>query len=248
MLCDRGRPEDRGRAQDLANEALGEARELGMSGALETCLALKLSLQGVDSSDTTSSIYTVASAVQRERPDLASHAAPDGNVTIMFSDMEGFTSMTERLGDAASLRIVSEHNAIVRQQLRDHGGHELELQGDGFMLAFPSSQDALRCAVAIQRAFGDYNQGHADQPVHVRIGLHCGEAIADAEKFFGLTVILAARIAAQARGGEIVVSQVVRDAWETEHDGEGAMTFVEPRDVELKGISEPLRICSVGWR
>lgn len=156
--------------------------------------------------------------------------------------------MTERLGDAASLRIVSEHNAIVCQQLRDHGGHELELQDDGFMLAFPSSRDALRCAVAIQGAFGDYNQGHADQPVHVRIGLHCGEAIADAEKFFGLTVILAARIVAQARGGEIIVSQVVRDAWQAEHDGDGARTFVEPRDVELKGISEPQRIGSVGWR
>jgi class 3 adenylate cyclase len=116
------------------------------------------------------------------------------------------------------------------------------------MLAFPASEDALRCAVAIQRAFADYNQAHAHQPVHVRIGLHTGEAIADAEEFFALTVILAAQIAAQARGGEIVVSQVVRDAWESGDNGPGAVTFVEPRDVELKGISEPQRICSVEWR
>src|SRR4029077_15658304 len=102
---------------------------------------------GVDSSDVTTSIDTVVLAVQRGKPDLRRHAAADGQVTIVFSDMEGFTEMTERLGDLRAHKVIRDHNAIVREQVKAHGGVEVELQGDGFLLAFPRAADALGCAI-----------------------------------------------------------------------------------------------------
>ena len=70
-----------------------------------------------------------------------------------------------------------------------HGGHEVELQGDGFLLAFSSERSALLCAIAIQRAFAAYSEAHPEEPIRVRIGLHTGEVLKDADKFFGKTVI-----------------------------------------------------------
>jgi hypothetical protein len=78
------------------------------------------------------------------------------------------------------------------------------------MASFASASQALKCAVAMQRAFAEYNQT-ADEPILVRMGLNAGEPIAEAEDLFGTAVNLAARIAAQAAGGQIIVSSVVRE-------------------------------------
>jgi class 3 adenylate cyclase len=121
-----------------------------------------------------------------------------------------------------------------------HGGVEVELQGDGFLLAFARAHDALSCAIAIQRAFA------ADRlapPIRVRIGLHTGEAIRDADRFFGRTVILAARIAAQARGGEILASGAVRELL----GDSGEFRFEGERDVALKGLAGTHRVFRVAW-
>ena len=115
-------------------------------------LADKLRAQGAGSVDVRTSIDAVAAAVGRERPDFRRHAAPDGRVTLMFSDMEGFTEMTERLGDREAHRVIQTHNGIVREQLGAHGGVEVGVQGDGFLIAFSDARHALRCAIAIQRA------------------------------------------------------------------------------------------------
>jgi class 3 adenylate cyclase len=207
-------------------------------------LELKLQAQGVDSGSITTSIDLVASSVSKDRPDLEPHTAPDGTVTLMFSDMEGFTEMTERLGDLKARDVIREHNTIVREQLKAHGGHEVELQGDGFLLAFGSARQALLCAIAIQRVFETYNEKHTDQPIRVRIGLHTGEVLKDADKFFGKTVILAARIAAQAKGSEILVSALLRELTESVGD----LRFGKGREVELKGISERQRLFTVEWQ
>jgi class 3 adenylate cyclase len=185
----------------------------------------------------------VASTVHRQRPDLTRHVAPNGTVTLMFSDMEGFTAMTERLGDLKAREVIRRHNGIVREQLAAHGGYEVELQGDGFLLAFASARSAILCAVAIQRAFAAYNREHAEEPIRVRIGLHTGETLKDADKFFGKAVILAARIAAQAKGGEILVSSLLRDLTASVGD----LRFGAAREVDLKGISETQSLVRVDW-
>jgi class 3 adenylate cyclase len=243
LLWRRRRAGDRSKALELANRALDTAQELGMRIVVEQALALKLQAQGVDSADFKTSIDGVTAAVQRERPDLRPHAAPDGTVTLMFSDMEGFTAMTERLGDLKAREVIRQHNRIVREQLGAHGGFEVELQGDGFLLAFPSARRALLCAIAIQRAFAAYDDAHPEQPIRVRIGLHTGEALREADKFFGKTVILAARIAGSARAGEILVSSVLKELTESIGD----IRFTGERQVELKGISGTRRVHSVVW-
>jgi class 3 adenylate cyclase len=244
VLVERGSDGDRSRALSLAGEALATAQELAMPPTVEAALALKLELQGIEpSGDVKQSVYLVADAVEQKRPDLGSHAAPDGTVTLLFSDMEGFTSMTERLGDLKAREVIRAHNQVVREQLAAHGGYEVELQGDGFLLAFGSARQALLCAVAIQRAFAARGAGDSE-PIRVRIGVHTGEALRDADKFFGKTVILAARIAAEAQGAEILASSLVRDLTVSTGD----LRFGSERETALKGISAPQRLVAVNWR
>ncbi len=165
-----------------------------------------------------------------------------GTVTIMFSDIVGFTAMTERLGDARVQEIVRGHNAIVREHVAAHGGVEVKAQGDGFMIAFRSAQAALRCAIAIQRTMVAYDD-HSEAPVRLRIGLHTGEAMKEGNDFFGRTVNLAARIASSAQSGEILVSSVVRELAATTQ----AFVFDDGREVALKGLHGLRQVYAVDW-
>jgi class 3 adenylate cyclase len=122
--------------------------------------------------------------------------------------------------------------------------------GDGFMASFGSATKALACAVAIQKAFDDGNgkgeMGNA--PIRVRIGLNAGEPIAEDDPdgrsdLFGTAVIVAARIAAQASGGEILVSDVVRQLVA----GKGFL-FNDRGEHALKGFEDPVRVWEVRWR
>lgn len=189
-------------------------------------------------------IDTVASAVERERPDLRPHAAPDGTVTILFSDIEGSTVMTERLGDRRMQEVLQAHNGIIRRQAAAHGGFEVKSLGDGFMLAFSSARRSLECAIAIQRSFALYNEEHPEEPILVRIGLHTGEAIKEADDFYGKNVILASRIASQAQGSQILVSSLLKELTESA----GEFQFGEGRNLELKGLAAPARVYHVVWQ
>ncbi len=235
-------PDERAKAAEHLNAAVQEAQSMKMQPLLEDAMRLKLRFQGITSTDLSTSIDTVARVVQREQPDLRSHAAPDGTVTIMFSDIEGSTVLTERLGDKGWMAVLKEHNAIVREQVKAHGGFEVKSEGDGFMVAFQSAAKALECASAVQKALAERNKS-ADQPVMVRMGLHTGETIKEGEDFFGKNVILAARIAAQAKGGEILVSGLLKALVESGGD----VTWGEARTVELKGLSGAHEIWPVGW-
>ena len=222
------------------------AAMFGRMGAIfraEPALKLKMSLQGLADIDTTSSIDAVAASLGAERPDLSRQAAPDGTVTLLFSDIENSTARTAELGDAQWMTLLREHNAIVRDQLAAHGGFEVKSMGDGFMLAFRSAVDGLRCAVGMQRAFAERN-AQADKTIRVRIGLHTGEAIKEADDFFGSHVNLAARVGGAAQGDEILVSGLLKAL--TEPAGE--FTFDAGREVELKGITGPQQVHAVEWR
>jgi class 3 adenylate cyclase len=151
--------------------------------------------------------------------------------------------MTERLGDQRWMELLKTHNSIIRERLAAHEGFEVKSEGDGFMLAFGSARRALQCAVDIQRAFAAQNET-AEEPIRVRIGLHTGEAIKEADDFFGKNVILAARIAGQAQGGEILVSSLLKELTESAGDTE----FGDGRDVELKGLSGRHRVFEVAWQ
>ena len=184
-------------------------------------------------SEPPSSVDEVASSVASERPSLRPAAAPDGTVTILFSDIEGSTALNERLGDMRWLELLREHNRVVRDEVRAHGGFEVKSQGDGFMVAFPSARRAIECARAIQEAIARDLAKHPDGPIRVRIGLHTGEAIREESDFYGRNVVVAARIAYKARGGEILASSVVKELAASAGD----VTFGDPREVELAGLA-----------
>jgi class 3 adenylate cyclase len=174
---------------------------------------------------------------------LRSAAAPDGTVTILFTDIEGFTALNDRLGDRMAQDVLHDHNELVRAEVAKHDGYEVKNQGDGFMIAFSSASRALRAAIGIQGAFQSYNALHPATTVRVRIGMHTGEATRDQDDFLGGTVNLAARITEQARGGEIYVSSVLKELC----DSTGEFRFGDAQEVGLKGISQPRRIHRVLW-
>jgi class 3 adenylate cyclase len=243
LLLDRAAAGDRDRANALLGQALETAYDLGMRALVDRALALRVRMQGIESADVGSSIDAVASVVEEERPDLRGHTAPDGTVTILFSDIEGSTELNERLGDQRFFEVLREHNEIVRDQVRVHRGFEVKAQGDGFMIAFASPRDGVEGSVAMQRAFAARIDAGTSEPIRVRMGLHTGEAIRERDDFFGRNVVLAARIAAQARGGEILVSAPLKELAE----GAGHVTFGDPREVGLKGLSGTHIVHPVEW-
>jgi class 3 adenylate cyclase len=174
-----------------------------------------------------------------DRPDLVEAAAADGTVTLVFTDVVDSTVLTARLGDHVWMRTVREHHDVIRKATEEHGGKVVETQGDGAMLAFASARRAVSCAIEIQigigRAFKD-----ASPPIRVRIGVHTGDALHDADHFFGSTVNYAARVASHALGGEILVSGLVRDLI-----GGAGIDFLGSRDVELKGVDGVHRLFAV---
>jgi len=191
----------------------------------------------------TTTIDDVAASVVMERPNLQMHAAPDGTVSILFSDIENSTMMTERLGDLRAQQVLHDHNDIIRKHVAEQKGFEVKSMGDGFMVAFSSARRALLCAIGIQRAFEDYSRQHPAEPIRVRIGLHMGEAISEGGDFFGKTVIMAARIGAKANAGEILVSSVFKAVTESAGD----LRFDDGYEVELKGLSGTYRVHRVLW-
>jgi class 3 adenylate cyclase len=161
--------------------------------------------------------------------------------TILFTDVEGSTALTQRLGDFQARQIMRQHERITRQALADYGGSEVKALGDGFMASFESASKALECSVAIQQAFETFN-GLGNAPIRVRIGINAGEPIAEGDDLFGTAVNLAARIAAQADGGQVLVSDVVRQLVA----GKGFL-FSDRGDVLVRGFEDPVRLYELRW-
>ena len=161
---------------------------------------------------------------------------------ILFTDIVGHTEMMQRLGDAKGRDILREHERITRETLTAHGGAEVKAMGDGFMAWFSSAQQALDCAVALQRSFAAHNDAGAESLL-VRAGINAGEPIVEDDDLFGSSVIAASRICHEAQGGEIVASDVVRQLVA----GKG-FSFADRGDVMLKGFDDAIRLYEVRWQ
>jgi class 3 adenylate cyclase len=180
-----------------------------------------------------------AAAVRRR---LKSNGRPEGTVTILFTDIEASTELTQRLGDEQASVLLKEHNELIRAQVVAHGGFEVKFRGDGFMLAFGSAAKGVRCAIAIQQEMKAF-ANRCDEPFLVRVGINSGEAVPDGNDFLGTAVNIAARLTDAAEGGEVLVTSVVRDLVSST----GEFKFSDERMLALKGISDPQRSCSVEW-
>jgi class 3 adenylate cyclase len=150
--------------------------------------------------------------------------------------------MMQRLGDDRGRVILREHEAITREALAAYGGSEVKTMGDSFMASFGSATRALECAIALQRAFEARNET-AQEPLHIHVGLSAGEPIAEDDDLFGSSVILAARIADQAKGGEIVLANVVREL----AAGKGFL-FSDRGEVLLRGFEDPVHLYQLKWQ
>ncbi len=191
-------------------------------------------------------------AVASEHFSVSQPPAETAFRTILFTDMESSTALTQRLGDAGFMELLHTHNAVIRDALKNHNGREVKHTGDGIMASFPSASSALGCAVAIQRGVGAAHT-NPDSPlarsagegpgVRVRIGLNAGEPIAEEDDLFGTAVITAARITAKARGGEILTSDTVRQIVAGKD-----FLFSDHGEVALRGFEDPVRLYEVRWR
>jgi predicted ATPase/class 3 adenylate cyclase/Tfp pilus assembly protein PilF len=158
-------------------------------------------------------------------PDL-----PSGTVTFLFTDIEGSTKLLHELGDRYA-DALAEHRRVLRGAFSEHGGVEVDTQGDAFFGAFARASDAVAAATEIQR-------GLAPGPIRVRIGLHTGEPLRTEEGYVGLDVHRGARICAAGHGGQVLLSQPVHD-----------LVDADSRDLgehRLKDLLEPQRLFQLG--
>ena len=158
---------------------------------------------------------------------------PQGVAILMFSDIEGFTAYVESHGDEAGRALLQQHHRIFREHLKRHEGVEIKSMGDGFMLCFTSARKALTCAAQV---LADLER--CSFPLKVRIGLHAGEPLQEGEDLTGQMVNLAARVMNQADGGQILLTEVVKNL-------AGSMKgfqYVDQRLRRLPGISQPQQL------
>ncbi len=160
---------------------------------------------------------------------------------IMFTDIEGSTSLTQRLGDAAAMAILRRHDEVVREALARTGGLVVKHTGDGIMASFRSIAGAIEAAVRIQRRVAETDPADGT-PLSIRIGIAAGEPIAEGDDLFGATVQLASRLCSRASGRAILVSGAARDL----AIGKG-FRFGALRALRLKGFDEPMRAAEVDW-
>ena len=162
---------------------------------------------------------------------------------ILFTDMQGSTALTQRLGDAAAMELLRVHDALIRDALHTHNGSEVKHTGDGIMASFVAVSGAVACAIAIQTAFASHNDQTRDDPIHIRIGLTAGEPVVENEDLFGAAVQLASRICDCAEPGAILVANVIRELCM----GKGFL-FADSGDTALRGFEDPVRLYEVRWR
>jgi hypothetical protein len=157
---------------------------------------------------------------------------PSGTVTFLFTDIEGSTRLLHEHG-AHYAELLAEHRRVLREAFVQHGGVEVDTQGDAFFVAFARASDALASAA----------QGQArscDGPIRVRMGVHTGEPVVTDEGYVGVDVHRAARIARAGHGGQVLVSQATRRARRRR------TRCADLGEHRLKDLSAPERIYQLG--
>lgn len=161
--------------------------------------------------------------------------------TILFTDLEGSTSLTQRLGDARAMELLRLHDKVVREAITGRGGSEVKHTGDGVMASYTSVSSGIESAIEMQR-----HLAQADDPigalVRVRVGVSAGEPVTERDDLFGAAVQLAARLCQKAEPGTILVSSGVHDL----AVGKG-FSFGAVHRFRLKGFGEPQQAYEVLW-
>ena len=163
--------------------------------------------------------------------------------TILFTDLEGSTAITQRLGDEEAMAVIRAHDSIIREALEKHSGREVKHTGDGIMASFGSSARAVESAVFMQKRIEEHNEPGHETPIRVRVGMGAGEPVEEGRDFFGAAVQLASRICGHAEPGQILVPNLVRELCIGKR-----FSFLDRGEAELKGFADPVRVYEVSWR
>ncbi len=181
-------------------------------------------------------------------------------VAVLFTDIVDSTPLNQRVGDESWARLLAAHRAMVRAAVADHGGTEVGTQGDGFLVRFATPDQAAACALDLQRRLEVERRDHpAAEPgadraadrrgdaagtpaIHVRMGLHAGEAMDDDDDLIGRVVNLAARVTAAAEPDEILVTELFADHLSPGHP------LVDRGLRTLKGFDQPRHLLALAWQ
>jgi class 3 adenylate cyclase len=161
-------------------------------------------------------------------------------VTLLVTDLVGFSTLVTNLGDRAAQKLIKTHNSLLRASLRQHGGREATHTGDGIIASFVDPVAAARCAIHIQELLREQRAQHPETPLQARIGLHLGRPLPEEGRLFGGCVNFAVRVCAQAGAGEVLVSDSVHVLI-----GEHFASLAMP-PVDLKGFTGQHRLHSLG--
>ena len=166
---------------------------------------------------------------------------PSQSHGFLFADLRDYSRFVEMHGDHAAAELLTSYRALVRQAVAQHAGAEIRTEGDSFYVVFGSASSAVRCGLAILEAAEQANQAAGGQPIAVGVGVHAGETAETDEGFVGSAVNIAARICAQAKAGELLVSDTVRSLTRTMLP----FRFTPVGARKLKGITEPIALYRV---
>ena len=176
----------------------------------------------------------------QEQQQLKQHVLNSGVALIGFTDIEGFSTYADKHGDEAASELLSKHNQIVRAALGRHNGLEIKQLGDGFLVSFASARRALLCMLDIQTEIQTLQREQA-LDLNVRIGIHAGETIHEEQDVIGRTVNMAERIMSTAQGGQVFISDVVRNL----AGPVPGLEYVDRGERQLKGFHEPQHLYEV---
>ncbi|MEP6954932.1 MAG: adenylate/guanylate cyclase domain-containing protein [Solirubrobacteraceae bacterium] len=187
-----------------------------------------------ESSPNQTSIDVIAAALEPVMPAASRLSSPDGALTLMLSDIADAEAMTARLGPESWDRLLRDHHVLVEQLLAHHDGQVVKFERDGFLASFNSAHGGLHAAVELQRALsGD-----------LRIGMHAGFPIIGSDQLLGRNVVLAARIAALAQAGAILVSSTLKEYTESDP----SFQFEFAGEHRFKGLLGDHTVYGVRWR
>mgnify|MGYP001558567302 FL=1 len=181
---------------------------------------------------------------ERERLDKLFKEQFTRDITVMFTDLKGSTSIAETHGDFATRSLIKQHNDIVFPLVKKHNGTLVKSMGDGTMSYFPGPQDAVRAAAEIQKGMEAFNlEKKAAIPIFMRIGIHKGQGIVEKNDIYGDVVNVASRIEGQANPGEIYMSEEAYNGLSDK--SEVYCGFA--KQTTLKGKKEAVKLYKAFW-
>jgi class 3 adenylate cyclase len=185
------------------------------------------------------SIDVIASALEPVTPALSRMSSPDGAVTLMLSDIADASAAAEQLGPERWEQLLRDHHLLVERLVGSHDGQVMKFQDDGFLASFNSAHAGMHAAADLQRTFSAGQTSLA-----IRVGLHSGFVMGNPEQLLGRNVVLASRIAGQAKGGEILVSSSAKEYTQTDP----SFRFEEHGEYHFKGLLGEHVVYSLLWK